>query len=237
MIKKRIFCLFICIILCIFAGGAYILHTEKKQNEQIEKLSSSVEKLLAQSDKNYNSFTGNCGNHFDYLAIGNSITKHPKCDYWWNEIGMAATSKAYDYFHLVVSRLEKQHGTINSFPINFSNWEIQSTDRSETYTMIEPLLNKDIDLITLQLGENITDTVTLEKDYTELINFIKTNAPNAHIVMVGSFWENSVVENIKKGLRRKPVPRMRISVYYGIRKNIIVALALKFLTKMAGSTL
>lgn len=32
-------------------------------------------------------------NGFNYLAIGNSITKHKKCDYWWNEIGMAVKKK------------------------------------------------------------------------------------------------------------------------------------------------
>lgn len=38
---------------------------------------------------------------FNCLVIGNSITKHGKCDYWWGEYGMAASKLSNDYFHLL----------------------------------------------------------------------------------------------------------------------------------------
>ena len=38
---------------------------------------------------------------YRYLAIGNSITRHPECVYWWSEAGMAASTPEQDYFHLV----------------------------------------------------------------------------------------------------------------------------------------
>ena len=36
---------------------------------------------------------------FNYLAIGNSLTLHGICEYWWNECGMAASSLEKDYVH------------------------------------------------------------------------------------------------------------------------------------------
>lgn len=47
---------------------------------------------------------------FNYLAIGNSITLHEVCDYWWNECGMASTSKNNDYFHRVIKEFKKIYG-------------------------------------------------------------------------------------------------------------------------------
>jgi hypothetical protein len=35
------------------------------------------------------------------LAIGNSITTHGKCSYWWSNAGMAASDELHDYFHIV----------------------------------------------------------------------------------------------------------------------------------------
>lgn len=43
----------------------------------------------------------NINNEFKYLAIGNSITQHGICDYWWNKHGMAASREDRDYVHLV----------------------------------------------------------------------------------------------------------------------------------------
>lgn len=40
------------------------------------------------------------------LFIGNSITLHGKCNYWWGEWGMAASDKEKDYVHQLVKRLE-----------------------------------------------------------------------------------------------------------------------------------
>lgn len=34
------------------------------------------------------------------------MTKHPICDYWWGEWGMAASKKQNDYVHLVAEKLK-----------------------------------------------------------------------------------------------------------------------------------
>lgn len=43
---------------------------------------------------------------FNYLALGNSITKHEICSYWFDEVGMAASSEKTDYFHIVCNTLQ-----------------------------------------------------------------------------------------------------------------------------------
>lgn len=47
-------------------------------------------------------FSDKCQTHkYNALVIGNSITKHGKCDYWWGDYGMAASELNKDYFHIL----------------------------------------------------------------------------------------------------------------------------------------
>ena len=100
-------------------------------------------------------------NGFNYLAIGNSITKHGKCDYWWNEIGMAATEKEKDYFHLVSDFLKSKNDSFYSVAINYSIWETNANDRSQTFNVIAPYLSDKLDLVTIQLSENANELSTV----------------------------------------------------------------------------
>ena len=45
------------------------------------------------------------GSGYDYLAIGNSITMHPRQSYWPDAMGMGATLPQNDYYHLVSTSL------------------------------------------------------------------------------------------------------------------------------------
>ena len=183
------------IILCCFLG---IKH-EIRQDKEIQELRSSYEKVI--SDKiisQGNAFKEKCGDGFDYLAIGNSITKHGMCDYWWTESGMAATEEDKDYVHQVVLELNDKKGSINFFAYNFYAWEVQGTDRAETLQLLDSFLSPQLDLVTIQLGENASDTNTLEQDSEELIRYIAAVCPNAQIMVVGEFWEDSLKDEIKR---------------------------------------
>lgn len=48
---------------------------------------------------------------------------------------------------------------------NFSKWEMMDTDRAETLDLLDGYLNKYLNLVTIQLGENISDLETFEKDF------------------------------------------------------------------------
>ena len=137
------------------------------------------------------------GGGYTYLAIGNSITIHPVTDFWWSECGMAASAPEYDYYHLVCDGLNEFYekgvlepwGNINGMPFIFYVWEIQSHDRTETYSLLDEYLNHDIDLITVQLSENCTDLSTFEVDFKSLLLHIKKRCgSNAEIIVIDDFW-------------------------------------------------
>ncbi|MDE7422575.1 MAG: SGNH/GDSL hydrolase family protein [Lachnospiraceae bacterium] len=137
---------------------------------------------------------------FNYLAIGNSITKHGTGDSWWNEVGMAATDEEHDYYHLVLKGLESQGKNVTSYVQNFATWEAQSKDRDETFMLIDSYLDDEIDLVTIQLGENASDLTTFKEDYISLINYIKQKAPKAQLIIVGDFWENGNRDSMKEAV-------------------------------------
>lgn len=139
-------------------------------------------------------------NEFNYLAIGNSITKHGICGYWWNEHGMAASREDKDYVHLVKNGIEDREKeiSVSALAYNYYLWEVQALDRAETFSLIEPYLSDEINLITIQLGENVVDTTTLKEDFVELIKYIKVKAPNAKILLVGEFWKDDEIDAAKR---------------------------------------
>ena len=135
---------------------------------------------------------------YNYLAIGNSITKAEIDDQnWWNEIGMAATSEEFDYYHIVVDHLKRAYDEVSNYALNFSLWERLSSDRSEALGLIDACLSDKLHLVTIQLGENVSDISTFGNDFEDLINYIKNKAPKAEIVVVGDFWSNGVRDSYK----------------------------------------
>lgn len=133
---------------------------------------------------------------YDYLAIGNSITMHPRQSYWPDAMGMGATRQQYDYYHIVSSALETsctQNGqAYNSAALNYAIWEISTGTRESVLYILDPYLSKDLELVTIQLGENaIPDAAGFAQDLPELIEYIQKKAPNARIVLVGNFWNDA----------------------------------------------
>ena len=133
-------------------------------------------------------------NTFNYLAIGNSLTKHGVCKYWWNPVGMAASDADHDYYHLVRRGLEERFGKVTSQAVNFSTWEITAHDRDQTFSKIDKLLDERVALVTIQLGENVKDFSTLLEDYVSLIEHIRRKTGGkAQIIVVGDFWRDESV--------------------------------------------
>ncbi len=134
---------------------------------------------------------------YDYLAIGNSITMHPRQSYWPDAMGMGATRQEYDYYHIVSNALAascaEKGVAYNSAALNYAIWEIMSGQRSSVLYLLDPYLSEDLELVTLQLGENaIPDAAGFAQDFPLLIQYIRQKAPNARIVIVGNFWNDAV---------------------------------------------
>lgn len=139
---------------------------------------------------------------YNYLAIGNSITKHNITSYWWNEIGMAASDADRDYFHIVLKNLEEKHDNVKGLAFNLYGWEGQSHDRDGALYLLDDYLSPNLNLVTVQLGENVDDLATFQSDFLSLLLYIKRKAPNARIIVVGDFWNkdnrNEMKENAAK---------------------------------------
>lgn len=169
-----------------------VYNHEQRQSQDIASLRGQVSKLGAQielldkQDKVKLSFADDS---FNYLCIGNSISKHPITNFWWNDNGMAASTLDKDYYHRVVDYLKQNHEKVNSKVVNLSVWEVQSHDRAETLDFFKPYLSDKLDLVTIQLGENASNIDTFRQDYIELINYVKKSCTKAKILIVGDFWE------------------------------------------------
>ena len=135
---------------------------------------------------------------FKYLAIGNSITKHAVTDKWWNEIGMAASDESHDYFHQVLAGMQKKKESVGAFAKNFAYWERCSEGREKALATLDDVVDPDLDLITVMLGENVSSLNGFEEDFTELIRYLKEKAPKAEIIVVGDFWYMAGRDEIKQ---------------------------------------
>lgn len=72
-------------------------------------------------------------------------------------------------------------------------------DRAETYPLLEPFVAKETyDIIVVQLGENISNWDTLEKDYVEFLTYLKEKQSQPIVLVVGNFWKHDEVEAVKK---------------------------------------
>ncbi len=177
-----------------------ISESEKTMFALTERLNRIEEmQQIMEKDDSYD-YKFNClyGNSYNVLVIGNSITTHPKKEYWWAERGMAASSDDKDYVHLLKARLQETHEDVNIKAVQFRSWEIQAYDRSDEYGLIDRYLNNGIDWIIVQLGENVSDITTFESDYIELLLHLHSTVPNAKILTIGNFWKDEVTDSIKK---------------------------------------
>ena len=200
--RKRLVLLSVVTMLffCVGGYGVYrFLQHEKYQNAKISQLQGDVsllkEELKLFTNREIVEYSDTA---FNYLAIGNSITKHDICDYWWNEIGMAASIEDKDYVHLLSNSLENRHEDVFTYAYNFYIWEAQSTDRAETLELLEPYLDSMLNLVTIQLSENVSNMDTFEKDFAELVNYVHEKAPKAQIVIIDDFWDNGDKSIIKE---------------------------------------
>jgi len=182
------------LLLVICAGLIYFYCYKKSEHiksEHIKFLPVKAEEIRTFANKSV-----------DILIVGNSISIHGICDYWWGNWGMAASSKNEDYVHKLATMISRKYNVKFSV-INFAIWEINAHDRDEFLELLNLELSKNPNYLILQLGENITDTKTLERDFESFIKHITNISPKTKIIIIGNFWENYVVDDIKNKVCQK----------------------------------
>lgn len=180
-----------------FLGYKLYIH-ENKQTSQIYDLMGQVsylENKLNQTTNYYNFETEYKADAFNYFAIGNSLTLITS----WGR-GICSTEPDNDYFNLVRKSLENRYGKVVAYPYNFSPWE-RLSNRDKAFDLIESYLSPELDLVTVQLGENATDITTYEQDLESLVNYVKEKAPDATILIIGDWWSTEKNEMRKEAAK------------------------------------
>ena len=110
---------------------------------------------------------------------------------------MAASQKSNDFVHVLANFLSQNFDV--EFDIhNFFQWELMDYDRAETLDLLKKFHGKNYDFIVIQLGENVHNVDTFEKDFFELIKYVREKiSARARIFVVGNFWRNEFVDFIK----------------------------------------
>lgn len=195
--------------MCSIIGGVKLFNHETNQKNRINLLTEKINKMetIISSQNEYfeerfnqttNYFEYQIDyreNGFNYLAIGNSLTLIKS----WGH-GICSTRNDNDYFNLLVIDLKNNNNDVVAYPINFSLWE-QNVDRKKTLKLLDVYLSKYLDLITIQLGENIRNTQGYHNDLKELIEYVRSKAPKAKIVLIGDWWSidrNNIRKNVAK---------------------------------------
>ena len=204
----------------VLAGIRFLQH-EKDQNEAIRELKEQVitlqeekqasdregsgEKLSALEDRitRLEIRAETAAADYTYFAIGNSITVHAPNEVWWNETGMAASETDRDFVHLVAASCGGTQGKTAVFPLYFYAWETEAENRSSCLAMLDPYLEANPQLVTIQLGENAEDLTSFEEDFEALIRYVQAGAPDARILVIDDFWTNEERGRMKREAAEK----------------------------------
>lgn len=131
------------------------------------------------------------------LFLGNSITKHgPKKDIDWSgNWGMAATSEANDYVHLVTKALTEKTGAAPEIMVkNIADFE-RAYAGYDVPAKLKEAIDFHADLIILAIGENVPalktaeDKAKLQASVTTLLKALKAEGKPT-ILVRSCFWAN-----------------------------------------------
>ncbi|ALL04501.1 hypothetical protein AQ505_02730 [Pedobacter sp. PACM 27299] len=141
------------------------------------------------------------------LILGNSITWHgakPAVG-WSGNWGMAASAADKDFVHLLKSRINglspqtefKFANIADSFERKF--WKYNNADFKK-FGDWHP------DLIVLEIGENINDTLAVRYQLGKCLGRLTTElskGKSVKVCLVGSFWPNQHIDQIMKSTASK----------------------------------
>lgn len=77
------------------------------------------------------------------------------------------------------------------------------------------LLSDKLNLITIQLGENVSDTSRFEADLEELISYVQQRVPKAQIIVIGDFCDKECNDMRKEAAQNKGVTFVDLSAIIG----------------------
>ena len=159
---------------------------------------------------------------FRYVALGNSITVHPVCDFWYYRCGMGASEPSKDYVHQafasIRSKYKKEYSSFSLDIMDEPAWEVMPGSRDQTLENVKERLKDKPDLITFHYGEGIRSLYNFEEDLIRLVRLVQKESPGSCLVLMGNFWratsEDRQADDIKKSVAEK------YGVYYADLRSI-----------------
>ena len=148
---------------------------------------------------------------FRYVALGNSITVHPVCDFWYYHCGMGASEPSKDYVHQAFTRIQSKYKKeYSSFSLDIMDepaWEVMPGSRDQTLENVKERLKNKPDLLTFHYGEGIRSLYNFEADLIRLVKLVQKESPGTCLVLMGNFWratsEDRQADDIKKRVAEK----------------------------------
>lgn len=104
-----------------------------------------------------------------------------------------------------VTDANDKYREVNATRLNFSTWERLAHDRDETFEVLDPWLDKRINLITIQLSENALDLNTFEADLASLVEHIQARCPQTVVIIIDDFWSDE-----KSQIKRRVCEKLNI---------------------------
>lgn len=68
--------------------------------------------------------------------------------------------------------------------------------------LLDKYLSDELDLITIQLSENVSDVSTFREDFEELCRYIIQKSPSAQIIVIDDFWDSGEKSSMKVNATR-----------------------------------
>lgn len=155
------------------------------------------------------------GKQFLYVSVGNSITYHSICRFWFYNCGMGASKPSRDYVHKTISGLKKAYGEEYSVfrrkTVQASAWETDRSERKMAEKEIERLLKKKPQLFTFMFGEGFRNTYMVEEDLTSLVRLIQEKSPETAIVLIGNFMRNTDIRRKCDAIKRRVARKCNVA--------------------------
>lgn len=161
--------------------------------EQIEK--NTVSAVGQIKNNPHITFEGNPAGHPRILFIGNSITRHGVLESigWYNDFGMAASSKDKDYVHLVKAKALEKYPETSVCICQASEWERGYYTEGWTYDRFAAAREYSADYIVFRLIENIPredfDHGLFAKSVRDFLAYVNPDG-KAKIIITTGFWRH-----------------------------------------------
>lgn len=142
------------------------------------------------------------GNGIKVLFVGNSITRHgPKPDIGWNnDWGMAASSPAHDYVHLVADHVLKTDRGAGFCVCQVAEWERNCYNGETVFDLFQAARDFAADIIIMRIAENCPheryERDLFQREYEKLLNYLDPTG-KARKILTSAFWKCNEDEGIR----------------------------------------